>query len=464
MEKQAGLQDWLVNRGNQYVTKNFDSMLLDPEQRRQLFDQASGVEQPRSWLSYLNPMSYARRAYAADPRSKQHFTKLFQQRLKDPKFVQRLFGGQKSTVQAAGEALGPTGLGGLAGLGVGAGAAMTGHRGVGLLAGLTGLGGLAHRAAQQHRFMTDPQSWAAAFGSNADPEARSRLHSLSTLYSAMPSGPKQAAVSLDIEKGDVLLGGRFKNIPMTVEEFGEDENGQPTVNGRKLLAYRIKKLMPAKQAKDSSEIEIGGLRFQREADGTVRLIRPMAKEPEKEQPLTTRQRIQQLLRENVEAPAVPRLSNKADLLLALGLRAAPDNIAWQGRPLVKTSGFTASGSRLSSASTSFNPQDHTEPVNRLLQEHFPIRATRNAILTDPNISMLDKAKILGSIRSAAGGKTTGTASFGQLLPSLIGAGVGYVGAGLVSSMLSLPPTQSRAFRVGSAILGGVLNNPRMVQL
>jgi hypothetical protein len=55
---------------------------------------------------------------------------------------------------------------------------------------------------------------------------------------------KQAELKLDISKGDILLGGRFKNLPIKVEEIGTDENGQPTVNGRKLLAYRIKKLMP----------------------------------------------------------------------------------------------------------------------------------------------------------------------------------------------------------------------------
>jgi len=57
---------------------------------------------------------------------------------------------------------------------------------------------------------------------------------------------KRAAVTLDIEKGDVLLGGRFKNVPMTVEDIATDDLGQPTVNGKKLLSFRIKKTMPAK--------------------------------------------------------------------------------------------------------------------------------------------------------------------------------------------------------------------------
>jgi len=55
---------------------------------------------------------------------------------------------------------------------------------------------------------------------------------------------KAAAIKLDIEKGDTLLGGKFKNVPIVVEEIGTDELGQPTVNGRKLLAYRIQKKMP----------------------------------------------------------------------------------------------------------------------------------------------------------------------------------------------------------------------------
>lgn len=55
---------------------------------------------------------------------------------------------------------------------------------------------------------------------------------------------KRADITLDIDKGDTLLGGKFKNSPLTVEEFGTDENGQPTVNDKKLLAMRIKKQMP----------------------------------------------------------------------------------------------------------------------------------------------------------------------------------------------------------------------------
>ena len=63
------------------------------------------------------------------------------------------------------------------------------------------------------------------------------------------NGIKVAELTLDIEKGDTLLFGRFKNSPKVVKEFGTDDKGQPTVNGMKLLACRIKKTMPPKKGK-----------------------------------------------------------------------------------------------------------------------------------------------------------------------------------------------------------------------
>ena len=51
-------------------------------------------------------------------------------------------------------------------------------------------------------------------------------------------------IKLDIKKGDVLLGGRFKNKRIIVKDIGVDENGQPTINGSPPLNFRIEKLMP----------------------------------------------------------------------------------------------------------------------------------------------------------------------------------------------------------------------------
>jgi hypothetical protein len=61
---------------------------------------------------------------------------------------------------------------------------------------------------------------------------------------------KTAGIDLDIEIGDVILTGRYKNKRTIVKELGTDELGQPTVNGMKLLALRLEKKMPkSKQSK-----------------------------------------------------------------------------------------------------------------------------------------------------------------------------------------------------------------------
>jgi hypothetical protein len=52
------------------------------------------------------------------------------------------------------------------------------------------------------------------------------------------------ALDLDLEKGDVILTGRFKNKRTVVKDIGVDDLGQPTVNGMKALSFRIEKLMP----------------------------------------------------------------------------------------------------------------------------------------------------------------------------------------------------------------------------
>ena len=51
-------------------------------------------------------------------------------------------------------------------------------------------------------------------------------------------------IDLDIEIGDILLGGRYKNKRIVVKEIGVDDLGQPTVNGKPVLKFRIEKHLP----------------------------------------------------------------------------------------------------------------------------------------------------------------------------------------------------------------------------
>ena len=64
------------------------------------------------------------------------------------------------------------------------------------------------------------------------------------------------ALELDLEVGDVILTGRFKNKRTVVKKIGKDDLGQPTINGMKALNFRIEKLMPkSKWSKKSLEEE-----------------------------------------------------------------------------------------------------------------------------------------------------------------------------------------------------------------
>ena len=55
------------------------------------------------------------------------------------------------------------------------------------------------------------------------------------------------AVKIDLKVGDWILTGRFKNKREMVKTIGVDKLGQPTVNGKPMLKFRIEKSMPKKK-------------------------------------------------------------------------------------------------------------------------------------------------------------------------------------------------------------------------
>jgi hypothetical protein len=63
------------------------------------------------------------------------------------------------------------------------------------------------------------------------------------------------AIDLDLQNGDVILTGRFKNKRQVVKDLGKDDLGQPTVNGMKALAFRVEKLMPKEKWSSKSKEE-----------------------------------------------------------------------------------------------------------------------------------------------------------------------------------------------------------------
>lgn len=48
-------------------------------------------------------------------------------------------------------------------------------------------------------------------------------------------------ITIPVEVGDTIYIGRFRNRKKLVKKIGKDENGLPTINGKKILNFKIKK-------------------------------------------------------------------------------------------------------------------------------------------------------------------------------------------------------------------------------
>ena len=62
-------------------------------------------------------------------------------------------------------------------------------------------------------------------------------------------------IKLDIEIGDTILTGKFKNKKVVVKEIGVDEHGLPTVNGKSILKIRIPKLKKEESKKTNIKLK-----------------------------------------------------------------------------------------------------------------------------------------------------------------------------------------------------------------
>lgn len=83
------------------------------------------------------------------------------------------------------------------------------------------------------------------------------------------------AIQLDVEKGDIILTGRFKNKRRVVKTIGTDRFGQPTINGKSILKFKIEKHMPKNKmsAKTREEMnEVKRRKHMKELRKTIRQI------------------------------------------------------------------------------------------------------------------------------------------------------------------------------------------------
>lgn len=50
---------------------------------------------------------------------------------------------------------------------------------------------------------------------------------------------KAAMIKIPVKVGDTILTGRFKNKKTVIKEIGKDDYDMPTINGRKVVTFRI---------------------------------------------------------------------------------------------------------------------------------------------------------------------------------------------------------------------------------
>ena len=46
-------------------------------------------------------------------------------------------------------------------------------------------------------------------------------------------------INIDVEVGDTIMMGKFKNSPTVVKSIGKDEHGMPVINGKKVVTFRM---------------------------------------------------------------------------------------------------------------------------------------------------------------------------------------------------------------------------------
>lgn len=78
------------------------------------------------------------------------------------------------------------------------------------------------------------------------------------------------AIKLDVEKGDIILTGRFKNKRRVVKTIGTDRFGQPTINGKSILKFKIEKHMPKNKMSAKTRKEMNEMKHERQGKYSLR--------------------------------------------------------------------------------------------------------------------------------------------------------------------------------------------------
>ena len=57
-------------------------------------------------------------------------------------------------------------------------------------------------------------------------------------------------IKIDVKIGDTILMGKWKNKKVVIKTISEDEHGMPTINGKKIVTFRIPKTEEVKENKN----------------------------------------------------------------------------------------------------------------------------------------------------------------------------------------------------------------------
>jgi hypothetical protein len=78
-----------------------------------------------------------------------------------------------------------------------------------------------------------------ATGSEVENKANSIAAILLREYGKLNKAIYNEDITMDVDKGDTVLMGKFKNKKTTVKDIGTDDHGMPTINGKKAATFRI---------------------------------------------------------------------------------------------------------------------------------------------------------------------------------------------------------------------------------
>ena len=73
-----------------------------------------------------------------------------------------------------------------------------------------------------------------------------------------PKGLSKEDINIDVDTGDTVLMGKFKNKKTIVKTIGKDEYGMPTINGKKVVTFRKSKTNETVNTKSNSKARIVG--------------------------------------------------------------------------------------------------------------------------------------------------------------------------------------------------------------